>query len=75
MSWRIPLGIQIVPGVLLAIGSLLLPPSPRLLVLHGQYEAALSSLARLRLRTQEEAETDCLLQVGRFVYSTKRAKI
>ncbi|KAF8234435.1 general substrate transporter, partial [Tricholoma matsutake] len=49
-SWRIPLGVQIVPGVVLGLGCFFLPPSPRLLVLHGRHEDALQSLARLRQR-------------------------
>ena len=28
-SWRIPLGLQIVIGIILAVGSLLIPESPR----------------------------------------------
>ena len=63
VSWRIPLGLQIVPGVLLAVGSLFLPPSPRLLVAHGRSEEALMSLAKLRLRAPDEADADPLLQV------------
>jgi len=63
LSWRIPLGIQIIPGIILALGCFFLPPSPRLLVLHGRYDEALASLARLRLRTPEEAESDPLLRV------------
>ncbi|KAJ3558694.1 hypothetical protein NP233_g11460 [Leucocoprinus birnbaumii] len=62
LSWRIPLGIQLVPGIILAVGCYFLPPSPRLLVLQGQYDDALNSLAKLRLRTPEEAEDDPLLQ-------------
>lgn len=62
-SWRIPLGLQLVPGLLLAFGSFLLPPSPRLLVYQGKNDAALASLAKLRLRSSEEAKTDPLLQI------------
>ncbi|RDB24830.1 putative glucose transporter rco-3 [Hypsizygus marmoreus] len=62
-SWRIPLGIQLLPGALLGLGCFFLPPSPRLLVLHGQYDDALESLARLRLRTPEEALNDPLLRI------------
>lgn len=47
-SWRIPLAIQLIPGIILALGCIYLPPSPRLLVLHGRYDEALQSLARLR---------------------------
>ncbi|KAF7298534.1 MFS domain-containing protein [Mycena indigotica] len=50
-SWRIPLGVQIGPGVLLACGALfLLPASPRLLVLKGKYDEAEASLLKLRGR-------------------------
>ncbi|KAF7322698.1 MFS domain-containing protein [Mycena chlorophos] len=50
-SWRIPLGVQIAPGVLLALGAVfLLPASPRLLVLKGKYEEAEASLVKLRGR-------------------------
>ncbi|KAF8058682.1 general substrate transporter [Lyophyllum atratum] len=62
-SWRIPLAIQLVPGAILGLGCFFLPPSPRLLVLHGRYDDALESLARLRLRTPEEAQEDPLLQI------------
>ncbi|TRM68921.1 major facilitator superfamily domain-containing protein [Schizophyllum amplum] len=48
LAWRIPLGVQIIPGLILAAGCLLLPPSPRLLVLLGEHERALESLRKLR---------------------------
>lgn len=63
LSWRIPLGIQILPGVILGLGCSFLPPSPRFLVMKGRFDEALASLARLRLRTKVEAEDDPLLQV------------
>ncbi|TCD66752.1 hypothetical protein EIP91_000993 [Steccherinum ochraceum] len=63
ISWRTPLGIQIIPGVLLGLGSIFLPASPRLLVSHGRNNEALFSLAKLRMRTRAEASTDPLLQV------------
>ncbi|KAJ7627178.1 MFS monosaccharide transporter [Roridomyces roridus] len=51
LSWRLPLGVQIIPGILLAVGAIfLLPPSPRLLVLKGRYEEAEASLVKLRNR-------------------------
>jgi hypothetical protein len=64
LSWRIPLGLQLLPGILLGLGAFVLPASPRLLVLQGQKEKALASLAKLRLRTLPEARTDPLIQVG-----------
>ncbi|KAF9443883.1 general substrate transporter [Macrolepiota fuliginosa MF-IS2] len=63
LSWRLPLGIQLIPGIILALGCFFLPPSPRLLVLQGRYGEASASLAKLRLRTPEEAESDPLLQI------------
>jgi MFS family permease len=62
-SWRIPLGVQLIPGVLLGIGCLFLPSSPRLLVLQNRNEEALKALARLRLRSANETEDDPLLQI------------
>ncbi|OSC97300.1 general substrate transporter [Trametes coccinea BRFM310] len=62
-SWRIPLGIQLIPGLLLGFGCMALPPSPRLLVQQGRTEEALRSLAKLRLRSRAEIESDPLLQI------------
>ena len=62
-SWRIPLGVQLIPGIVLAIGSIFLPPSPRLLVAQGRNDEALRTLARLRLRSEHEVQDDPLLQV------------
>ncbi|KAF8142694.1 MFS monosaccharide transporter [Mycena galopus ATCC 62051] len=51
LSWRLPLGLQIAPGMLLALGAIfLLPASPRLLVLKGRYAEAEASLVKLRGR-------------------------
>ena len=72
-SWRIPLALQLVPGAILGLGCLFLPPSPRLLVLHGRHDEALASLARLRLRTPEESLDDpllraCVFHLSSFLY-------
>jgi len=63
LSWRIPLGLQLLPGILLGLGTFALPASPRLLVLQGRREEALVSLAKLRLRSVSEARTDPLIQI------------
>ena len=47
-AYRIPLGLQIVPAVVLTAGLLVLPETPRFLVKHGKHEAAGLSLSRLR---------------------------
>ncbi|KAJ3859534.1 MFS monosaccharide transporter [Lentinula novae-zelandiae] len=62
-SWRIPLGVQIIPAVVLILGCTFLPASPRLLVLQGRYDEAIASLAQLRLRSLAEAQEDPLIQI------------
>lgn len=47
-AFRIPLGLQIIPAVILTAGLLVLPETPRFLVKRGQNEAAGLSLSRLR---------------------------
>ncbi|RDA91526.1 hypothetical protein CP533_4365 [Ophiocordyceps camponoti-saundersi (nom. inval.)] len=47
-AYRIPLGLQIVPALVLTAGLLLLPETPRFLVKKGRNEAAGLSLSRLR---------------------------
>ncbi len=68
LSWRIPLGLQLFPGILLGLGAFVLPASPRLLVLQGRREEALVSLAKLRLRSLSEARTDPLIQVRNSIF-------
>ncbi|KAF8588878.1 MFS monosaccharide transporter [Ramaria rubella] len=63
-SWRLPLGIQILPGILLGVGCLFLPPSPRLLVHQGKTNEALDFLAQLRFpKASELNKDDPLLQI------------
>lgn len=62
-SWRIPLALQFIPGISLCLGCFVLPPSPRLLVLRGRIDDARKTLARLRLRTPDEAKEDPLIQL------------
>lgn len=46
-QWRIPLGIQCVPAVILIIGLFWLPESPRWLIQKGRYDAAKAVIERL----------------------------
>lgn len=48
IAWRLPLIIQGVPAVILAVGVWFLPYSPRLLINHGRDDEALRTLGRLR---------------------------
>jgi SP family sugar:H+ symporter-like MFS transporter len=46
-SWRIPISLQLIWGVLLILGALALPESPRLLLGKGREQEAISAIARL----------------------------
>lgn len=47
-AYRIPLGLQLVPALILTAGLMLLPETPRFLVKQGRHDAAGMSLSRLR---------------------------
>lgn len=47
-AWRIPFALQIVPALVLGIGMMFYPESPRFYLMRKNEEAALRSLARLR---------------------------
>ncbi|KIW03089.1 uncharacterized protein PV09_05734 [Verruconis gallopava] len=47
-AWRFPLAFQVVPSLILAVGTFFLPYSPRWLMEKGREEEAFASLLRLR---------------------------
>lgn len=47
-AWRIPFSLQIVPAIILGLGMLRFPESPRFFLMRKSDERALSALARLR---------------------------
>lgn len=55
-AWRVPLGLQLVPGVILCVGVYWLPFSPRWLMLRGREEECLETLAYLRSLPAESPE-------------------
>ncbi|MGA2811979.1 MAG: sugar porter family MFS transporter [Candidatus Acidiferrum sp.] len=55
-AWRWMLGLAAVPGLILGLGMLYLPESPRWLAKHGQTEKALKILSRIRGNSNATAE-------------------
>ena len=56
-SWRVPIGLQLVWGLLLMGGALGLPESPRLLLGKGKEEQAIVAIARLNDANVEDPVT------------------
>ncbi|CAI7593448.1 unnamed protein product [Penicillium pancosmium] len=52
-SWRIPLALQIVPAVILGVGMIFFPESPRWLIMKERDDDALLSLSRLRRKDRD----------------------
>lgn len=53
-SFRVPFGLQMIPGVILLVGSFAMPASPRWLAMKGRDDEALVTLARLRGRSPDD---------------------
>lgn len=61
-SWRIPIGLQLIWGMLLMLGAASLPESPRLLLGKGKREAALKSIASLNDCKQGDVKAQEILE-------------
>ena len=48
LQWKIPVAVQLIPGVLLFLGMLLIPESPRFLVERGRVSEAETAVSWLR---------------------------
>jgi MFS family permease len=57
-AWRIPLGLQLIPAIVLCVGAFFLPYSPRWLMLRGREEECLMTLANLRDAEPESVSSD-----------------
>ncbi|KAL1410519.1 hypothetical protein Q8F55_004532 [Vanrija albida] len=55
-AWRVPLGIQILPALVLAIGIRFLPFSPRWLMLHDREDECLAVIANLRAKPASDPD-------------------
>ena len=53
-AWLVPISLQLVPGLILGIGMIFMPFSPRWLVHHGREEEARGVLSRLRGLSQDQ---------------------
>jgi len=57
-AWRWMFALATVPAVVLGVGMIFLPESPRWLINHGQIEQARAVLARVRSESREAAEAE-----------------
>ncbi|OUY05991.1 sugar porter family MFS transporter [Acinetobacter populi] len=68
-SWRLMYSALYIPGILLLIGSLIVPKSPRWLIAHGNYTEAFNILCKLgHTKTSAKNELD---QIKETIASTK----
>lgn len=52
-SWRLPLAIQIAPAVILGVGMIFFPDSPRWLLMKERDEESVAALSRLRRQPRD----------------------
>lgn len=57
-SWRVMLGLPLVPAVIFFVGTILLPESPRWLISKGRKDKAISILRKIR-DSENEATDEC----------------
>ncbi|KAH8426455.1 sugar porter family MFS transporter [Aspergillus melleus] len=55
-SWRLPLAIQILPAIVLGLGMIFFPDSPRWLLMNERDEDALDALSKLRRRVKDSPD-------------------
>jgi hypothetical protein len=55
IAWRLPMAIQAIPAIGLAVGTFFIPYSPRWLLSQGRDQEALEVLARLRNKSVDDA--------------------
>ncbi|KAK7207551.1 putative MFS sugar transporter [Myxozyma melibiosi] len=53
-AWRVPFGLQLLPALVLGVGMLFMPYSPRWLVMRGRDAEAREALCRIRRRAEDD---------------------
>ncbi|KAK9364843.1 general substrate transporter, partial [Lipomyces kononenkoae] len=56
LQWRVPMGLQLVPGALLFFGALWIKESPRWLIKRGKRDLGLENLCYIRMAHPEDPE-------------------
>ncbi|KAG5296671.1 sugar transporter [Histoplasma ohiense] len=68
-SWRFPLSLQAFPALLLVVGALFLPESPRWLIEHGQSQRGYDTLVRLH-STRAHSNASLIQQENKQICET-----
>jgi hypothetical protein len=73
-QWRVPMGVQMVPGGLLLIGMLFQKESPRYLITHDRHDEAVATLTYIRkLPASRPFVATELAEIAESVQTEKRA--
>lgn len=56
LQWQLPVVIQLVPGVILLMGSFFIPETPQFLATHGKWNNATKALSWLRSLPEDDPE-------------------
>lgn len=59
-NWRMMLGLGILPALILGLGMLLLPKSPRWMALKGEYQASIQALQKIRACDNVDIEMNAI---------------
>ncbi|KAJ3546736.1 hypothetical protein NMY22_g1937 [Coprinellus aureogranulatus] len=76
-AWRIPMALQLLPAIVLAIGILFVPESPRWLISLGREEHARQALVSLRQKPEDsrEVQMEYLEILGQHKFQEELAEL
>ncbi|KDQ10747.1 hypothetical protein BOTBODRAFT_163453 [Botryobasidium botryosum FD-172 SS1] len=76
MVWRVPFGLQLVPGGIMALGLIFTKESPRWLAQKGRNEEALANLAFLRRAHRDDPDVRAeLAEIEAAIVEEKEARV